>query len=291
MAEPYQMGKLDYSNGSFIACNVLSLLTCLPLVINFTKIAPGKAATGLNAGLAMCHRIGYGALLGVPNGDRFDAWQMLLAAVFINLCWIPGSMFQAFSVMGHIYVFHAMVGVYATQLAQHPPPNDTPNMQAVFYALVNFYGILPLWRIFMGLLYMDYLYLFLGWYIFLTCAGMKASYNMYEVMLLPGTAWVHKLASRRFVFVKDESPDGRWDAGCEDPYGFDITTLGPSLDPETARAMGLPDKPSSGQLQSFLTEYEEEQGGSPVMCAVIFISVLLSASSATLAVSYAGKHV
>jgi hypothetical protein len=291
MAVPLQMGKLDYSSGSFIACNVLSLLTCLPLVVNFGKIAPGKAATGENAGLAMMHRTGYGALLGVPRGDQFDAWQMLCAFIFTNLCWVPHSLCQAFSVMGQIYAFHAMIGVYATQLAQHPPPADTPNMQAVFYAIINFYGILPLWRIFMGLLYADYLCLFLGWYIFLACAGMKASYNMYRVMLLPGTAYVHQLVSSRFVYVKDFSVSKSWDAGSEDPDGFDIVTDGPYLDAEAAKAMGLSEKPSSQELQKFLTQYEEEQGGSPVLCVLIFITVLLAAAGATVAVAYAGKHV
>jgi len=290
MAEPLQMGKLDYSSGAFIACNVLSLLTVVPLIVNFPRIAPGKAATGQNAGLAMMHRTGYGALLGVPKGDQFDAWQMLLAAIFINLCWIPNSLCQAFSVMGHIYVFHAMIGVYTTQLAQHPPPEDTPNMQAVFYAIVNFYAILPLWRIFMGLLYLDYIYLFLGWCIFLACAGMKASYNMYQVMLLAGTVYVHQLASSRYVFVKSASPDGRWDAGSENPHGFDIVKDGPYLDPEAAKAMGLPEKPSSEQLQQFVTQYEEEQGGSPGLCVLLFVLIVLGAAGATVAVAYIGNH-
>jgi hypothetical protein len=284
------MGKLDYSSGAFIACNVLSLLTVLPLVLNFPKIAPGKAATGENAGLAMMHRIGYGSLLGVPKGDQFDAWQMLIAAISVNLCWIPKSVCQAFSVMGHIYVFHAMIGVYATQLAQHPPPEDTPNMQAVFYAIVNFFAILPLWRIFMGLLYVDYIYLFLGWYVFLVLAGMKASYNMYRVMLIAGTGYVHQLASSRFVFVKTASPDGRWDAGSENPHGFDIVKDGPYLDLVAAKAMGLPEKPSSEQLQQFVIQYEGEQGGSPRLCVLLFVSVVLGAAGATVAVSYTGKH-
>jgi len=272
-------GKTYYESGPFIAVNVLSIFLSLPTVNNPPMLLQGKKATDFAAQLNEGHRTQYGMQLGLPDGDLFDAYQMLVCFVLSNFCWVPCSWAQALAIMSDTWLGLAMTIIPCEFLVPKTPGYLVGGtaMTGVLFFIGQIKLLFCVWRLLLTVANVyEYLYLLAAWAVFCVIIHAKFLYMHHYVAQLPGAQFVLDISVQMAVFRSSPTlcPEGKWESGATHPKGFDFARDGPKLDPATLEALKLPAAPTHEDIEKFYLKFLEETPCSKDVCIASCILVL-----------------